>query len=106
MKIIPISSTIAIGYGIKGTPPFEFDEKSMENETWIWSKFLNGEKAMAEKMLVSEEGNICQKAGLWVSQSGIWEGTLTIWVRSFEIVIKIIKLITEFTKSICVTRIG
>ena len=71
MKTIPFSLTIALGYAIKGTSPFEFDGKSMETETWIWSKFLNREKAIVEKILVSEEGNICQKAGLWVLQSGI-----------------------------------
>ena len=40
-----------------------------------------------------------KRSGLWESQSGIWLGKLTIWVRSLEI-------ITEFTGSICSTKIG
>ena len=40
-----------------------------------------------------------KRSGLWESQSGFWLGKLTIWVKSFEI-------ITEFTGSICSTKIG
>ena len=58
----------------------EFDGKSMETETTMWSEFPNGGKAIVEQILVSEE-----RAGLWESQSGIRVGKLTIWIRSFEI---------------------
>ena len=35
----------------------EFDGKSMETETTIWSEFPNGGKAIAEQILASEEIN-------------------------------------------------
>ena len=53
----------------------------METGTTTWSEG----KAIVEKILVSEERNKSQKAGLWESQSGIRVGKLTIWLRSFEI---------------------
>ena len=63
----------------------EFDRKSMETETTVWSEFPNGGKAIIEQILASEETNVSRRAGLWESQSGIRVGKLTIQVRSFEI---------------------
>ena len=70
-----------------GASCFEFIEKSVETEETRWSEFPNGdgEKAIVEQMLASEEKRKSRKAGLWESQSGIRVGKLTIWVRSFEI---------------------
>ena len=45
----------------------------------------NGQIAIVEQMLVSEERSKSQRAELWGSQSGIPVGKLTIWVSSFEI---------------------
>ena len=64
---------------------FEFNRKSMETETGIWSEFANGRKAIVEQMLVSGEKNKFKSAGLWDSQSGIQVRKSTIWVRSFVI---------------------
>ena len=36
---------------------FKFDEKSMETETKTWSEFPNGEKAIVERILASQERN-------------------------------------------------
>ena len=36
---------------------FEFDRKSMETETKTWSEFPNGQKAIIEQILASEEIN-------------------------------------------------
>ena len=49
---------------------YEFDGKSMENETLSWSEFLNGRKAIVEQILLSEERNKSKSAGLWESKSG------------------------------------
>ena len=57
----------------------------METETTTWSEFPNGEKAIVERILASEDRNKSKKVGLWGSQPGIWVGKLTTWVRSFEI---------------------
>ena len=65
--------------------PCEFDWKSKETETTTWSEFPNGEKAIVEQILVSEERKKSKRAGLWESQSGMQAGKLIIWVRSFEI---------------------
>ena len=63
----------------------EFDGKSMEPEKTTCSEFSDGEKAIVEQILASEERNKFTRDELWESQSGIWVGKLTIWVRSFEI---------------------
>ena len=57
----------------------------METEATTRSEFLNGGRAIAEQMLVSEERNNSNRTGLWESQSEIQVGKLTIRVRSFEI---------------------
>ena len=57
--------------------PFEFDGKSMPNET-------TGGKVIEEQILALEEINKSKRAVLWESQSGIRVGKLTIWLRSFE----------------------
>ena len=54
-----------------GVSHCEFDRKSMETETTTWLEFPNGEKAIAEQILASEEINKSKIAGLWESQSGI-----------------------------------
>ena len=64
---------------------FEFDGKSTETKTTIWSEFHIGENTIAEQILVSKEINQSKRGGLWESQSGIQVGKLTIWVGSFEI---------------------
>ena len=43
----------------------------METEKTKWSEFPNGEKAIVEQTLASEEINKSKRAGLWESQSGI-----------------------------------
>ena len=43
----------------------EFDGKSIETETTTWSDFYNGEKAIVEQILTSEEINKSKRAGLW-----------------------------------------
>ena len=63
----------------------EFDEKPVNTEATTWSEFLNGEKAIVEQMLVSEEKNKSKRSGLWESQSGIRVGKLTSYIRLFEI---------------------
>ena len=85
MKTIPISTRIVISYAMKRDIPFEFDGKSVETVTIIWSEFPNGEKPIVEQILVSEEINKSKRAGLWASQSGIRVAKLTIWVTSFEV---------------------
>ena len=40
----------------------EYDGKSMETETTIWSEFPNGGKAIAEQLLASEEINQSKRA--------------------------------------------
>ena len=65
-----------------GACHFEFDKKSLETKTTIWS---DGGKAIVEPILAMKEINQSKRAGLWESQSGTWVGKLTIWVRSFEI---------------------
>ena len=47
-----------------GTSRCEFDGKSTETETTKWSEFPNGEKAIVEQILVSEERNKSKRAGL------------------------------------------
>ena len=91
-RTVPISTRIVIRYAMKQAIPFEFGEKSMEIEITTWSKFTNGEKAIAEQILASEEWNKSseernksKRAGLSESQSRIRVGKLTTWVRSFEI---------------------
>ena len=64
---------------------FESDGKSVETETTTWSEFPNGEKAIVEQILTSEDRNKSKRTGLWKTQSGVQVGKLTIWVRSFEI---------------------
>ena len=64
---------------------FEFEGKSMENETTTWSEFFNGGKATTEQILGSDERNRSKRAGLCgLYYSAIGVGTLTIWVSSFE----------------------
>ena len=46
---------------------YELDGKSMKTETTTWSKFSNGEKAIVEEILASEERIISRRAGLWES---------------------------------------
>ena len=81
---------------------FEFIGKSMETETTL--EFPDGEKAIVEQILASEERKKSKRAGLWKSMLGIQVGKLTIWVRSFEIIAEFI--IAEFIKSIIPTKIG
>ena len=40
----------------------EYDGKSMETETTIWSEFPNGGKAIVEQLLASEEINQSKRA--------------------------------------------
>ena len=49
---------------------FEFDGKSMETETAIWSKFLIVGKAIVEQILASEKRNISKRTALWEPQLG------------------------------------
>ena len=63
----------------------EFDWKSMETETTMWSEFPSGGKAILEQIPASEQRNKPKRIGLWESQSGIQAGKLTIWATSFEI---------------------
>ena len=51
-------------YDETGHPNFEFDGKSMENETTTWSQFLSRGKAIAEQILASEDRNKFKRAGL------------------------------------------
>ena len=46
---------MVISYMMKGTSPFELDEKSMETETATWSEFPSGGKTIVEQILVTEE---------------------------------------------------
>ena len=46
----------------------EYDRKSTETETTTWSEFPNGEKAIIEQILKSEEINKSKREGLWESQ--------------------------------------
>ena len=70
---------------MKGASCCEFDGKSMETETTIWSEFPNGGKTIVKQILASKERNESKRTWLWESQSGIQVGKLTISVRSFEI---------------------
>ena len=63
-------------------PCCRFVGKSMETETKTWSELHNGEKAIDQQILASEEKHKSKRAGLWESQSGILVGKLTTWVRS------------------------
>ena len=63
-----------------GASRFEFAGKSMEAATTAWSEFPNGEKAIIEQILASEE-----KSKFKRSKSGIRVGKFTIWVRSFQV---------------------
>ena len=75
----------------------------METETT--TEFRNGEKAIIEQILASEERNRSKQAQLWVVKLGkltIQVGKLTIWVRSFAIE----EIMTEFTRSVSSTRIA
>ena len=47
-----------------------------------WSEFV---EQIVEQMIVSEERNKSQRAGLWESQLKIQVGKLTIWVWSYKI---------------------
>ena len=67
-----------------GTPSLEIDGKSMETDKTTWSEFSNGEKAIIEQILTSEQRNKSKRPLLRDSQSGIQDGKLTIWVTSFE----------------------
>ena len=82
-KTIPISTGIAISCAMKRASCYEFDQKSMETETW--SEFPSGGNATVEQKLALEEKNKCKRAALLESQSGIRVGKLTVWVRSVEI---------------------
>ena len=57
----------------------------MKTETKIWLAFPNEGKAIVEQILVREEINKFNRAGLWESQSVMQGGKLTIWIRSFEV---------------------
>ena len=57
----------------------------MITKTTTWSEFPNGEKAIAEKIIASEQQNKSKRAGFWESQSEILVGKLPTWVMSFEI---------------------
>ena len=48
-----------------GASRCEFDGKSIETEITTWSDFYNGEKAIVEQILASEERNKSKRAGLW-----------------------------------------
>ena len=73
-----------------GASPFEFEGKAIETETTTQSEFSNGEKAIVEQILRSEEITKFKRAGLGVPDAGIRVQKLTIRVRSF---------ITEFISS-------
>ena len=51
-----------------GASRCELIGKSMEAETTTWSEFPNGEKAIVEQILKSEEINKSKREGLWESQ--------------------------------------
>ena len=57
----------------------------METKATTWMEFPNGGKAIVKQILVPEERNKSQRAGLWESQPRIQVGKLTIWVKSFDI---------------------
>ena len=101
-KSVLVSTRIVISYAMKRESRCEFDGKSMETETTRWSAFPNGEKAIKEQILASEERSKSKIAGLWESESGIGVGKLTIWVNK---AIWDRKILTEFTRSISSTRI-
>ena len=54
-KMIPVSRRMVISYMMKGTSPFELDEKSMETATATWSEFPSGGKTIVEQILVTKE---------------------------------------------------
>ena len=84
MKIIPISTRIVKGYGMKWGIPF-----------WVWGKANGNEDNHMIRISQWTEShcrtntsirrNKSKRAGLWESQSGIQIGKLTICLRSFEI---------------------
>ena len=96
-KTIPISTRIVISHAMKRGILLQICWKI--NGNWDsnmirisqWGKNLS-------RILASEEINKSTRGGLWESQSGIRVRKLTIWVRWFEI--------TEFIRSISLTRIG
>ena len=51
-----------------GASHCELIGKSMEAETTTWSEFPNGEIAIVEQILKSEEINKSKREGLWESQ--------------------------------------
>ena len=59
---------------------FKFDGKSVETETTAWLEFPNGQKAILEQILVSEEINrkeqVCESHS---QRSEHWK--FTMWVR-------------------------
>ena len=81
--------------------PCEFDGKSMETKTTIWSKLPNGGKTIVEQILVSEEIKKSKRARLWES---VWDRSRK--VNYLSKVIWVRKIITEFIRSISSTRIG
>ena len=64
--------------------PVQFNGKSIENDTKIWSEFFNRGKAIVGQILASEEWNKSKKAGLWESQSGVQVWMLIIWLFEIE----------------------
>ena len=69
----------------KGASTLEFEGKSMETETTIQSKLLNGRKApVDQETLGSNDKNKSRRARIRELQSGIQVEILIIWVRLFE----------------------
>ena len=78
-----------------GASHFEYNGKSMENETITRSEFPNEGKAIIEQMLASEERNQSKSAGLW--ERRVNHLSKIVWDR---------KIIAEFIRSIISTKIG
>ena len=79
-----------------GASRCELVGKSMETETTTWSEFPNGEKAIVEQIIASEERNKSKRRGCNPSRK-VNHLSKVVWDR---------KIITEFTRSISSTRIG
>ena len=106
-KTIPISTRIVISHAInQGILSCDYWKVS---ENWTtWSEFLNGQKAIAEHILASEEWKKSKREGLWESQSRdpsrkVNYLSKVLWDFRTEFLWKII---TEFTRFVSSTRIG
>ena len=89
---------IIITYALIWASCFEFTGKSMETQKTAQSEFTNGEKAIAEQILASEERKKSKRAGM-----------LRVTVRDPSMKVNHLKsfvISPEFTRSTSSTRIG